>query len=657
MGAAFDDALITDVAKVISTEARAFNNANRTGLDFWTPNINSFRDPRWGRGQETPGEDAYHLSSYVKALIQGLQGDATDPYKRVVATCKHYAGYDIEDWNGNLRYQNDVQISQQDLVEYYLAPFQACVEANVGAFMCSYNAVNGVPTCADPYLLQTILREHWGWTNEEQWVTSDCDAIQNVYLPHEWSATREQAVADSLIAGTDLDCGTYMQDHLPGAFAQKLVNETVLDQALVRQYSSLVRLGWFDSADSQPYRQLGWDAVATNDSQQLARRAATEGIVLLKNDGVLPLALESSTSVGLFGDWANATTQLLGNYAGEPTYLHGPLYAMQAENITVNYAGGNPGGQGDPTTNRWTNLKPVMDASDVLIYFGGIDNSVEEEGQDRTSLQWSGAQLDVIGQLAETGKPTIIVSMGGGQIDSSSIVNNQNISALLWAGYPGQDGSSAIVDILTGKAAPAGRLPQTQYPSKYISEVPMTDMALRPGKNNPGRTYKWYSSTPVFEFGFGMHYTNFLAKIASPLNQLRYCGPHIEITNTGTTASDYVTLGYIAGNHGPSPQPKKSLVSYQRLFNIAGGATDTATLNLTLASLLRVDEMGNKVLYPGDYSLFVDNGLLAVANFTLTGDQEVLENWPQPPANRTGNGVSGLEGYFVAGYGSDQESL
>jgi beta-D-xylosidase 4 len=180
--------------------------------------------------------------------------------------------------------------------------------------MCSYNAVNGVPTCADPYLLQTVLREHWGWNDTEQWITSDCDAIQNVYLPHEWSNTREQAVADSLNAGTDLDCGTYMQSHLPGAFSQGLVKEAVLDQALIRQYSSLVRVGWFDAPEGQPYRQLGWDAVATNASQQLARKIATEGIVLLKNDGVLPLTLDSSTSIGLFGDWANATTQLLGNY-------------------------------------------------------------------------------------------------------------------------------------------------------------------------------------------------------------------------------------------------------------------------------------------------------------------------------------------------------
>jgi beta-D-xylosidase 4 len=360
-----------------------------------------------------------------------------------------------------------------------------------------------------------------------------------------------------------------------------------------------------------------------------------------------------------------------------PIYEHSPLYALQTANISVNYAGGNPGGQGDPTTNRWTNLKPTMDASDVLIYIGGIDNSVEEEGMDRTTLAWTGAQLDVITQLADTGKPVIVVSMGGGQIDSSPIANNPNISALLWAGYPGQDGGSAIVDILTGKAAPAGRLPQTQYPSNYVHQVPMTNMSLRPGENNPGRTYKWYNSTPVFEFGFGMHYTNFSAQIA-PMNQsyaisdlvsrcpninstnLASCAHvsvPINVTNIGSVASDYVTLGYIAGNFGPAPQPKKSLVSYQRLFNIAPGASSTAMLNLTLASLARVDGMGNKVLYPGDYSLLIDNGPLAMANFTLTGDEQTLENWPQPPANRTSQGVEYLEGYFVDGFGSEQLQL
>ncbi|KAF2682351.1 glycoside hydrolase family 3 protein [Lentithecium fluviatile CBS 122367] len=678
LGAAFDDQLITDVATVISTEARAFNNANRTGLDFWTPNINPFRDPRWGRGQETPGEDPYHLSSYVQALIRGLQGDAGDPYKRVVATCKHYAGYDIENWNGNLRYQVDAQISQQDLVEYYMPPFQACArDSNVGGFMCSYNAVNGVPTCADPYLLQTILREHWGWTSEEQWVTSDCDAIQNVYLPHQWASTREQAVADSLSAGTDIDCGTYMPAHLPAAIAQGLVNETVLEQALVRQYSSLVRLGWFDTPEKQPYRQLDFNAVATNASQQLAYRAAVEGIVLLKNDGTLPLSFDSSTSFGLFGDWANATEDLLGNYAGISTYLHSPLWAAQQLDVTVNYAQG-PGGQGDPTTNSWLDIQPAAHASDVIIYIGGVNNGVEEEGMDRVSLAWTGAQLDVIGQLANIGKPMIVVQMGGGQLDSSPIANNPNISALLWGGYPGQDGGVAIIDIITGKAAPAGRLPTTQYPASYINEVPMTDMSLRPGATSTGRTYKWYNGTAVFEFGTGLHYTNFSASITSQLEQsyniadlmsacngteMKYldrcpfASVRVDVINKGSMASDYVTLGFLGGAFGPQPYPKKSLVSYQRLHAIEGGSFKTATLNLTLGSLARVDEKGNTVLYPGNYSMMIDNQPLASVQFTLTGDQITLDEWPQPPANRTGKGVSGFENYFEPGYGSEQSPL
>jgi len=539
------------------------------------------------------------------------------------------------------------------------------------------DAVNGAPPCADPYLLQTILREHWGWTNEEQWVTGDCDAVQNVYLPHQWSSTRAGAAADSLVAGTDVTCGTYMQEHLPTAFQQKLLNESSLDQALIRQYSSLVRLGYFDAPENQPYRQLGFDAVATNASQALARRAAAEGIVLLKNDGTLPLSLDSSVTVGLFGDWANATSQLLGNYAGVATYLHGPLYALKQTGAKINYAGGKPGGQGDPTTNRWSTLYGAYSTSDVLIYVGGIDNGVEEEGHDRGYLTWTGAQLDVIGQLAETGKPVIVVVTGGGQIDNSPLVNNPNISAIMWAGYPGQDGGSAIIDIISGKTAPAGRLPQTQYPANYTAAVSMMNMNLRPGENNPGRTYKWYNGKAVFEFGYGMHYTNFSATISTQLQQsyaisslasgcngtggfLERCpfaSVDVQVHNIGNVTSDYVTLGYMAGTFGPAPYPKKSLVSYKRLHNIAGGATGTATLNLTLASLARVDELGNKVLYPGDYSLQIDNNALATINFTLTGEQAVLDMWPQPPANRTSAAVKDIGDYWYGGYGSDYASL
>ncbi|KXT09436.1 hypothetical protein AC579_5988 [Pseudocercospora musae] len=668
MGAAFDDQLIHDVASVISTEARAFNNDDRAGLDFWTPNINPFKDARWGRGQETPGEDPYHLSSYVHSLIQGLQGD-NPTYKKVVATCKHFVAYDVESWNGNFRYQFDAHVNPQDLVEYYMPPFRSCArDSNVGAFMCSYNALNGIPTCADPYLLQTVLREHWNWTAEEQWVTSDCDAVQNVFMPHDYASSREEAAAISLKAGTDINCGTYYQEHLPRAYEQGLINETDVDTSLIRQYSSLIRLGYFDG-DRVPYRNLTWNDVSTPYAQDLALKAATSGITLLKNDGVLPLQITNGTKIALIGDWANATDQMLGNYDGIPPYFHSPLWAAQQTGAQVTYVKG-PGGQGDPTTETWRPVWSAANKSDLIIYIGGIDNSVEAEGMDRVSIAWTGAQLDVIGQLADYyDKPTIVVQMGAGPLDSSTLVNNPNISALLWGGYPGQDGGKAIFNILQGVAAPAGRLPTTQYHADYISKVPMTDMKLRPNASSgsPGRTYIWLNEEPVFEFGYGLHYTNFTATIQgsgpgnstysidsltsdcteSYLDRCPFKTFPIDVANTGSATSDYVTLGFLTGAHGPKPYPNKRLVSYQRLHNITAGSMQTAALNLTLGSLSRVDDKGNTVLYPGDYALLVDVQPKAYVNFTLTGEAKVLDEWPQPP-EPTSQGSD----YYVGGYGS-----
>lgn len=203
------------------------------------------------------------------------------------------------------------------------------------------------------------------------------------------------------------------------------------------------------------------------------------------------------------------------------TDLHSPLWATQQLNITINYAQGDAGPT-DPTTNSNLLVFAAANMSDVIIVATGIDNSVESEGNDRVSIAWTGEQLDLIGELAAYGKPLIVLQMGGGQIDSSPLVNNPNVSALLWGGYPGQDGGVALMDILIGKKAPAGRLPTTQYPANYIAQVPMTNMSLRPGLNNPGRTYKWYTGKPTFDFGYGLHYTNFSASIspldASPFN-------------------------------------------------------------------------------------------------------------------------------------------
>lgn len=277
--------------------------------------------------------------------------------------------------------------------------------------------------------------------------------------------------------------GTYYQDHLPAAYDQGLIEETDLDTALIRQYSSLVRLGYFDGM-AVPYRSLTWNNVSTPHAQQLAYKAAVEGITLLKNDGTLPLKIQNSTKIALIGDWANATEQMLGNYDGIPPYYHSPLYAAQKTGATVNFAG-YPGGQGDPTTDNWLHIWKAADKSDVIVYAGGIDNSVEAEGMDRVSIAWTGAQLDVIGQLATYGKPFIVLQMGGGQLDSSPLVNNPNISALLWGGYPGQDGGVALFDIVQGKAAPAGRLPTTRELALLQVMASPTDQT----QNTPPTTY------------------------------------------------------------------------------------------------------------------------------------------------------------------------
>ncbi|KAI0127003.1 beta-glucosidase [Xylariales sp. AK1849] len=643
MGAAFDDDLIEAVATVVSTEARAFNNANKSGLDYWTPNINPYRDPRWGRGQETPGEDAFHISSYVKALIKGLQGSDPD-YLKVVATCKHFVGYDIENWLGNERYEFDAIINPQELSEYYMQPFKACArDAKVASIMCSYNALNGVPTCANSYILQDVLRDHWNWTDDGFYVTSDCDAVQNIFMPHDYSPTRERAAADSLAAGTDLNCGTYYQLHLPEAYSQGLINDSIIDQALVRLYSAQIRLGMFDSASATPYRALNFADVNTQLSQDLALKAAEGGMVLLKNDGTLPIQIpsDSNLTLALIGPWANATTEMQGNYAGIAPFLHSPYYAAtQIPGVHVLYAG-DPG---DPTTSGYPPAITAAEAADIIIYADGANSG---ESNDRNLIRWSGEKQDIMTQLAGLGKPFVLLQMGD-QLDDAPFLNHPNVSAVLWAGFPGQAGGDAAMNIITGKASPAGRLPVTQYPADYVNQVAMTDMGLRPNASsgNPGRTYKWYDAATV-PFGFGLHYTNFSVSFSnedSPswnigelttgcdqvyLDLCPFQSVPVTVENTGNVQSDYVTMGFISGDYGPAPHPVKQLVAYERLFKIAGGAKATVKLNLTLGSLGRHDDLGNLVLYPGQYSLLVDVPTQAVLNFTLTGDEAVLEEWPQ----------------------------
>jgi beta-D-xylosidase 4 len=266
-----------------------------------------------------------------------------------------------------------------------------------------------------------------------------------------------------------------------------LATEAVLSQALERQYEALVGLGYFDPAEGNLYRAISWSDVNTAEAQKLARQSAVEAIVLLKNDGTLPLALKNGTKVAVIGMWANAQRQMQGGYSGNPPYLHSPVYAAQQLGLQVAYANG-PINDNSKTANMTQDVLTAANASDIVFYFGRINSSIEGEAMDRYSVAWSTTQLDLITQASSLGKPCIVIKMGG-QLDDTPLLQNRNISAILWVGYPGQDGGPAVFDILTGTYSPAGRLPVTQYPAKYTDEVPMTDMSLRPSATNPGRTY------------------------------------------------------------------------------------------------------------------------------------------------------------------------
>ncbi|KAH8905815.1 glycoside hydrolase family 3 protein [Coniochaeta sp. PMI_546] len=655
MSAAFDDDLIFNVASTISTEARAFSNAGRAGLDFWTPNINPFKDPRWGRGSETPGEDPFRIRGYVKHLLAGLEGDKTT--RKVIATCKHYAAYDLERWMGVVRYGFNAIVSSQDLSEYYLPPFQQCArDSKVGSIMCSYNALNGTPACASTYLMTDILREHWGWTEDNNYITSDCNAIQD-FLPnnHNYSQIPAQAAAAAYNAGTDTVCevGGYPPlTDVVGAYNQSLLSEETIDTALRRLYEGLIRAGYFDPAALDPYRSITWSDVNTPQAQDLALQSAADGIVMIKNNGALPLDLKGKT-VALIGHWANATSQMLGGYSGIPPYYHNPVYAAQQLNLNYHYAPG-PVAQTNTSTDTWT--AAALDAaskSDVILYFGGNDLTIESEDKDRVSIAWPQAQLTLITALAALGKPLVVSELGSPN-DDSPLLANTNVSAILWAGFPGQSGGTAVFDVLTGKTPPAGRLPVTQYPASYVNAVPMTNMGLRPSTGNPGRTYRWYD-TPVVPFGHGLHYTTFKASFSrcgafsngtdiAISTLLRACGKvanpdlctvgnslPIEVANTGNVTSDYVALAFLAGEYGPRPYPIKTLAAYGRVRGVKPGATAKSQLPpLTLGTLARVDLAGNTVLYPGSYRLLLDVPAQTEISFTLTGEPVVLDQFPQP---------------------------
>ncbi|CAF4894491.1 unnamed protein product [Rotaria sp. Silwood1] len=627
LGATFNMRLVHDIASIISTEARAFNNEGQAGLTFFTPNINIFRDPRWGRGQETPGEDPFLTSQYVYALIQGLQRGDDERYLKIAANCKHFDGYDLENWNGTDRHHFNAKVTDQDLVETYLPSFKTCIQdAQVASIMCSYNSINGIPACAHQFLLETIARESFHLNG---FVVSDCGAIGNILYTHHYTLTVEDTVAVALHAGTDLECGVFYLFHLHEALHRKKIVETDIDQALMRTFDVLIRLGWFDPPEQQIYRHLNKNNVDTLEARQLSLISAQESIVLLKNmNNTLPLNMDQlmNKKIALIGPTSDATVTMQGIYHGQAPFLIDPVTGFKnlttGKLINIEHARGC--GITHYDKKDFAAAIKLAQSSDIVIFFGGIDHTVEREGVDRKSITLPDIQLTLIQELEKVSRsPLHIVIMSGSSIDLSYIRDSTQCGSLVWIGYPGQSGGLALANIIFGQYNPAGRLPVTFYPASYVDKVSMFDMQMRPSPVNPGRTYKFYTGKAVYEFGYGLSYTTFnytynndtiisfysiqsLIKNNYKTDRTLISLIRINVTNTGKMEGDDVILAYVTLPNAIDYQivPFKQLFGFERI-HLAINETKEVFFPFTIGAALTVARDASKWLHPGLYHITI----------------------------------------------------
>ncbi|CAI0467087.1 unnamed protein product [Linum tenue] len=512
--ASFNQSLWQQIGQVVSDEARAMYNGGSAGLTFWSPNVNIFRDPRWGRGQETPGEDPFLAGKYAASYVKGLQGTSGNRLK-VAACCKHYTAYDLDNWNGVDRYHFNAKVSKQDLKDTYDVPFKSCVvEGNVASVMCSYNQVNGKPTCADPDLLKGTIRGQWHLNG---YIVSDCDSVGVLYDNQHYTKTPEEAAAATIKAGLDLDCGPFLAVHTESAVKGGLLVEEDVNMALANTLTVQMRLGMFDGEPSaQPFGNLGPRDVCSAANNQLALDAARQGIVLLQNrPGALPLSVARHRTIAVIGPNSDVTVTMIGNYAGVACGYTTPLQGIARYSRTLHEnacADVSCGG-----AQRFGAAEAIARQADATVLVMGLDQSIEAEFRDRAGLLLPGHQQELISRVARVSKgPTILVLMSGSPIDVTFAKNDPRISAIVWAGYPGQNGGTAIADVIFGQTNPHGKLPMTWYPQDYLAKVPMTDMGMRPdpARGYPGRTYRFYKGPVVFPFGFGLSYTKFATSLS-----------------------------------------------------------------------------------------------------------------------------------------------
>ncbi len=511
MAAAFDPDLMKKAGDAIAEEGRAKYNEYSAqgdrdiykGLTFWSPNVNIFRDPRWGRGHETYGEDPYLTGELGKSFVEGLQGDGK--YLKSAACAKHFA---VHSGPEALRHKFDAKASKKDMRETYLPAFEKLVkEAGVEAVMGAYNRTNGEPCCGSTTLIEKILRGEWKF---EGHFVSDCWAIRDFHTQHMVTDTAEESAAMALKAGCDVNCGnTYL--HLLKAYEQGLITEEDITQAAERLFTTRFLLGLFDETE---YDGIGLDRVECREHLELAERAAAESVVLLKNDGILPLRKENLKTIGVVGPNANSRAALIGNYHGTASRYITVLEGIQdavGDDVRVYYSEGchlfrdkveNLAAGPD----RLSEAKMVAKHSDVVVVCVGLDESLEgEEGDtgnsyasgDKNDLLLPESQRQLLEAVVQTGKPVILINMTGSAMDLRYA--QEHCAAVLQAWYPGARGGKVIADLLLGGISPSGKLPVTFY--QDTKELPdFEDYSMQ------GRTYRYFMGNPLYPFGYGLTY-------------------------------------------------------------------------------------------------------------------------------------------------------
>jgi beta-glucosidase len=564
------------MGEAISNEARAkFNVAqamdNRgqyAGLTFWSPNVNIFRDPRWGRGMETYGEDPFLQARLGGAFVRGLQGD--NPARLKTAACaKHFA---VHSGPEALRHEFDAVPPRRDLFETYLPAFEALAGEGVECFMCAYNRVDGQPACGSDFLLQETLREQWGFKGH---VVSDCWAIVDFYEHHKASENAATASAWALKSGTDLNCGSAF-GALPEALEQELITENDIDTALRRLLGTKMKLGFFDPAT--PWDELGDEMVEADAHVALAREAAQKSVVMLKNENnILPLSPDLRM-LYVVGPQADNTGVLYGNYNGlskdAVTFVEG-IVGRVSNGTSVRYRYGQLPYRKNVNPMDW--VTGVAASSDATIVVLGVSNLIEgEEGAavasptkgDRVDLGLPQAQVDFLRLLrGNHDRPLIVVLTAGSPIATPEVY--EMADAVLFAWYPGQQGGNAVADILFGDISPSGRLAIT-FPTSDKQLPPYEDYSM------DGRTYKYMDEEPMYPFGFGLSYTHFAYESvelsAGRINPGESLDVSVEVRNTGEQAADEVVQLYLSANDAGFAVPQASLVGFQRVHLEPGGS-------------------------------------------------------------------------------------